>query len=171
MEQQEIPKPPKKESAHSNFREAMFEHRFIAELMEYCWQIEFFDVQVLHAETDDSGYDLVISLGKKTSHLQFKVTKTSTRVPNFPIHARLPEKENAFIFLSEYEDDHHIDSSLKYMMRISKVEWDKGTEVRNSHNKIRKDVRMISRTKVKGGGPLDIEGIFKTLGGKAMKDA
>lgn len=156
-----------KESEFSNFRESMVEHRFIAELMEYCWQRDFFDIQVLHSEIDDSGYDLVVSIKNNTSFLQLKVTSEESRVCEFPIHQNLVSKPNAFILLIEYEKS-NISIHKRHLKPITSIEWDDCSPATNSHNraKERNNVRMIKRKSIKNSkDELSIEGVFNILSG------
>jgi hypothetical protein len=156
-----------KESRHSSFREEMFEHRFIAELMEHCWESDFFNFEVLHSEIDNSGYDLLISIGDESNYLQFKVTKENSKVDEFPIHGKLINKKKAFILLSEYSDS-ELSICKRYLMRVKRDDFENGKTAVNSHNKskIRPEVKMIKRSIVKSTGEKSIRDIFTVLNKK-----
>lgn len=47
----------------SRYREKLIEHIFIAEILQECALVRGQVVEILHAEVDDGGYDLVFSSG------------------------------------------------------------------------------------------------------------
>ena len=61
---------------NSTLRERIVEHVFVGEALRALWRRGIVDVEVLRAEFDAHGYDLVMSRGKVTRHIQFK---TGTR--------------------------------------------------------------------------------------------
>jgi len=133
-----------KDFLHSSMRESIFEHKFIAAFLSYCWQQNNFEVEVLRSEIDDSGYDLVISTGNKTSYLQLKVTAEDTDTSEFPIHQKLIHKERSFILLMEYQRN-NLDEFVYYLQPINHESWHEGNAIANRPN-----TRMIKRTFVQG---------------------
>jgi len=65
-------------SSHSLLREKIVEHVFVGEALRALWRRGVFDVQILRAEFDVHGYDLVMERGKIVRHIQFK---TGVRKP------------------------------------------------------------------------------------------
>lgn len=63
-----------KHAAHSVLRERIVEHVFIGRAMQRLWQLGVMDVDVLRAEFDASGYDIVMSCGEVMLHIQFKAS-------------------------------------------------------------------------------------------------
>lgn len=63
-----------KHATHSVLRERIVEHVFIGEAMRRLWQLGVTDVEVLRAEFDASGYDLVMCCGETMRHVQFKAS-------------------------------------------------------------------------------------------------
>ena len=57
---------------YSTLRERIVEHVFVGEALRRLWQRGVTDVEVLRSEFDAGGYDLVMSRGKVTRHIQFK---------------------------------------------------------------------------------------------------
>ncbi len=51
------------DSLHSSRRENLVEHVFIGEVMRNLWCAGVHEVDILRAETDASGYDIVIEVG------------------------------------------------------------------------------------------------------------
>ncbi|MFM0217792.1 hypothetical protein [Paraburkholderia caledonica] len=58
---------------HSVLRERIVEHVFVGEALRRLWQRRVYDEEVLRAEFDAGGYDLVMSHGAVVRHIQFKV--------------------------------------------------------------------------------------------------
>jgi hypothetical protein len=56
----------------SNYREKLIEHVFIAEVLQECAFVRNQVVEVLHAEVDAGGYDLVLQMGDVIRHVQLK---------------------------------------------------------------------------------------------------
>lgn len=61
------------------------EHVLLADVLTYAWYIKQVELQVLHAEVDVAGYDLVMSDGRVIRHIQLKAGKNSP----VPISLRL----------------------------------------------------------------------------------
>lgn len=63
-------------SGMSHYREKVLEHTFIAELLQHCAFARpgRLKVDVLHAEVDEGGYDLVLMAKGRTRHVQLKST-------------------------------------------------------------------------------------------------
>ncbi len=57
---------------HSSLREKIVEHVFVGEALRALWRRGVFDVEVLRAEFDAHGYDLVLGRGRIVRHIQFK---------------------------------------------------------------------------------------------------
>jgi hypothetical protein len=56
----------------SSLREKLLEHVFIGELLRCLWRSGRRDIEVLRAEIDASGYDLVLECNGVLRHVQFK---------------------------------------------------------------------------------------------------
>ncbi len=61
-------------AAHSVLRERIVEHVFVGEAMRRLWQRGILDIEILRAEFDTTGYDLVMCCGSVMRHVQFKVS-------------------------------------------------------------------------------------------------
>ena len=59
-------------STRSTLRERIVEHLFIGEALRALWRQQITDVEVLRAEFDAHGYDLVLCRGAIVRHIQFK---------------------------------------------------------------------------------------------------
>lgn len=60
---------------HSTLRERIIEHIFLGNLLKILWKRGITNVEVLRPEFDSQGYDLVLTCGSVTRHIQLK-TKT-----------------------------------------------------------------------------------------------
>lgn len=58
--------------AESSLREKIIEHAFVAELLRSLWRQGRRDIEVLRAEVDRGGYDLVLYCNGVTRHVQLK---------------------------------------------------------------------------------------------------
>lgn len=84
-------------SEHSSFREKLLEHLFVSELLRHLWLSRVTVAEVLKPEVDNGGYDLVLSCGRVTRHIQLKSSfrEASTRAQS--VNRRLAEKPSGCI--------------------------------------------------------------------------
>ena len=59
---------------HSMLRERIIEHAFVGDALRELWRADIMDVEVLRSEFDAYGYDLVMSRGPITRHIQLKAS-------------------------------------------------------------------------------------------------
>lgn len=57
---------------HSLLRERIVEHVFVGDALRRLWQRGVTEIELLRAEFDAGGYDLVMSYGSIVRHIQFK---------------------------------------------------------------------------------------------------
>lgn len=76
---------------NSHYAENLFEHVFIAEVLQECAFVRKQRVEVLRAEVDESGYDLVLSLGKVTRHIQLKASAKGGSTKSVTVNDALQE--------------------------------------------------------------------------------
>ena len=84
-------------SVHSTLRENILEHVFIGELLRTLWRWGVTDVEVLRSEFDAGGYDLVISHGEITRHVQLKSVLQGGRAANFKVGTKLEERPSGCV--------------------------------------------------------------------------
>ena len=77
------------DTLHSSRREKLIEHAFVGEILRNLWRAGIYEVDVLRAETDASGYDIVLEVGSITRHIQLKssaiTSSTSTQKVNLAL--------------------------------------------------------------------------------------
>lgn len=99
--------------AHSNYstlRESILEHLLTGALLRRLWERRIFDVELLRSEFDAGGYDLVLSRGMITRHIQLKASAGTTRKQN--INLRLCDRPAGCVVWLIIDDDLNI---LKYL--------------------------------------------------------
>ena len=83
-------------STHSTLRERIVEHVFVGEALRSLWRRGIVDVEVLRAEFDAHGYDLVIARGGVVRHIQFK-TGTAAKPGDVSIQVSLGDKPSGCV--------------------------------------------------------------------------
>lgn len=66
------PSVPLVESAHSSAREKVLEHLFVGDLLRCLWRRGIRNMEVLRAEVDMGGYDLVLEANRVLRYVQLK---------------------------------------------------------------------------------------------------
>ena len=84
-------------STNSSQREKVIEHLFVGELLRYLWCEGVHDVEVLKAEVDNSGYDLVIEANGVMRHIQFKSSFLGAKTARVGINLSLANKPSACV--------------------------------------------------------------------------
>nr|WP_294850947.1 hypothetical protein [uncultured Sphingomonas sp.] len=82
---------------HSVLRERIVEHRFIADVLAGLWQAGRTDVEVLHAEFDRGGYDLVVDLGGVTRQIQLKCSHAQSTTAKVPVSRALSRQRSGCV--------------------------------------------------------------------------
>ncbi|KAA9008896.1 hypothetical protein [Histidinibacterium aquaticum] len=96
-------------SRQSVLREIILEHGFIADLLRLCWRRGVHDVEILRSEFDAGGYDLVVSRGDVTRHLQLKAKHVDGRRSSFAVGLRLAARPAGGVLCLVVTDDLEID--------------------------------------------------------------
>lgn len=76
----------------SGLREKVIEHLFIGDLLRCLWRQGVRDIEVLRAEVDRAGYDLVLEAGGVMRHVQFKASYRGAKTARVGIHTNLARK-------------------------------------------------------------------------------
>jgi len=64
-------------SYRSRDRENLIEHVFISEILQECWFVREQPIEILRAEVDAYGYDLVLECNGLIKHVQLKATQNA----------------------------------------------------------------------------------------------
>jgi hypothetical protein len=81
----------------SSYREKLIEHLFVGELLRRLWQKGIYDVEFIHPEVDQSGYDLVVDCNSIFRHIQLKSSHQDAKVQNQKINIQLSKKPSGCV--------------------------------------------------------------------------
>ncbi len=84
-------------AAQSVLRERIVEHLFVGEVLRRLWQRGVTDVEVLRAEFDAGGYDLVLSHRATVRHLQLKTSVDAGQADRVVVNLRLVQKPSGCV--------------------------------------------------------------------------
>jgi hypothetical protein len=84
-------------SSHSVFRERLFEHQLIFELMRHSWKHDQASLEVSQPAIDRSGHDLVLEARGITRHVQLKTSWTTARADSQNVHVGLGSKPSGCV--------------------------------------------------------------------------
>jgi hypothetical protein len=90
-------------STESSLREKTIEHLFIGELLRCLWRKGMRDVEVLRAEVDRGGYDLVIEANGIVRHIQFKASHRTAKTADINVHINLERKPSACVIWIQFD--------------------------------------------------------------------
>lgn len=79
-------------SINSSFFEQLAEHVFISEILQEVWVSFEQPVEILRAEVDGSGYDLVLECNNIIRHVQLKTSQHTSKTQKQKIHTALSKK-------------------------------------------------------------------------------
>lgn len=83
--------------AESSLRESVLRHLFLGELLKSLWLKGVRDVDVLQAEVDRGGYDLVLDRNGITRYVQLKSSRRNARTSDVTIGVKLAEKSGGCV--------------------------------------------------------------------------
>ena len=104
-------------STKSSFFEQLVEHYFISEILQEVYYGHGRIVEVLRAEVDASGYDLVMECNGFLRHIQLKTSRQSAKTASQKVHVKLGEKYGGcvvWIFREESSKRRRADLSYRY---------------------------------------------------------
>lgn len=81
----------------SSAREKLIEHLFIGELLRRLWLRGVRDVEVLRAEVDSGGFDLVVECGGVLRHIQLKASHRTAKTDSVGINIALSRKPSGCV--------------------------------------------------------------------------
>ena len=82
---------------HSSRREKLIEHVFVGEVLRNLWRAGVHEVDILRAETDAAGYDIIIEVGTVSRHIQLKASAQSARTSRQKINVALCSKNSGCV--------------------------------------------------------------------------
>ena len=88
---------------HSSLRESILEHTFLGTLGRELWRRGRYSVEVLRAEVDRAGYDVVISVDNRTRYIQLKSLSKGATTREWSISNLLTEKTGGCIVVQSVD--------------------------------------------------------------------
>ncbi len=98
----------------SAFYEQLVEHVFISEVLQEAWYRFGHTVEVLRAEVDASGYDVVLECNGFLRHVQLKTSRVGGKTARQNVNIALARKPSGCVIWIIREEDRS-----KYRMRLS----------------------------------------------------
>lgn len=90
---------------HSSFREKTLEHIFIGDCLRQLWAKGIRDAEVLRADVDGAGYDVVMEVGGVLRHIQLKASYNGSSVREQAINAKLADKPSGCVVWMGFDPD------------------------------------------------------------------
>lgn len=84
-------------SERSTNREKLLEHLFVGDLLRCLWRSGVRDVEVLRAEVDSGGFDLVVECGGVLRHIQLKTSHRGAKTAKVDINTALAKKTSGCV--------------------------------------------------------------------------
>lgn len=95
--------------------EKLMEHIFLSEVLQECWFRRRQIVEVLRAEVDAAGYDLVLEAAGRIRHVQLKASRQGGKTSKQTINSRLADRQGGCVVWISYEvDEENGRAQLKY---------------------------------------------------------
>lgn len=88
---------------HSSLRESILEHTFLGSLGRELWRRGQYSVEVLRAEVDRAGYDVVISVGDLTRYIQLKSLSKGATTREWSISNLLTKKTGGCVVVQSVD--------------------------------------------------------------------
>lgn len=92
-------------SLNSSFREKTIEHIFVGECLRRLWTLGIRDAEVLRADVDAAGYDLVMEVAGVLRHIQLKASFNGSKVRDQNINAKLAQKHSGCVVWLGFDPD------------------------------------------------------------------
>lgn len=103
--------------------EKLMEHIFLSEILQECWFHRRQVVEVLRAEVDAAGYDLVLEAAGRIRHVQLKASRQGGKTSKQTINTKLADRQGGCVVWIAYEVDEEMGrAQLKYRW------WDSDTQ-------------------------------------------
>ncbi len=91
--------------ADSSLREKIIEYGFVGELLRVLWRRGRRDIEVLRAEVDRGGYDLVLHCNGTSRYLQLKSSHSEAATAKVTVNLKLAEKTSGCVIWILFDQD------------------------------------------------------------------
>ncbi len=93
------------DSLFSSYRERVLEHAFVGDVLRELWLRGLFQVEVLRAEVDGAGYDIVLESQSVVRHIQLKAARTGGRRISVGVNVKLTAKPSGCVIWFYFSPD------------------------------------------------------------------
>lgn len=93
-------------TTHSVFREQMFEHQLLFDLMRYAWKHDSAVLEVSKPAIDNSGHDLVLEARGITRHVQLKTSWVTAKADRQKVQLGLGAKPSGCVLWILVDETH-----------------------------------------------------------------
>lgn len=100
-----VPGPSALDTSFSSFREKMLEHVFVSELLQEAWFRHGRTIEVLRAEVDSEGYDLVVEFNGVLRHIQLKSSRSTAKTATQNLSIKLGKKQSGCVVWIVYHEE------------------------------------------------------------------
>jgi hypothetical protein len=90
-------------SENSSLREQALGHLFLGKLLAEMWRRNQWDIEVLKAEVDRGGYDLVLEANGSVRHVQLKSSFAGSKVRHVSVGTKLLAKPGGCVIWLEFD--------------------------------------------------------------------
>jgi len=90
-------------TAQSSTREKVLEHLFVGELLRCLWRQGARDMEVLRAEVDKGGYDLVLEANSVIRHVQLKSSHRTAATREVGVNINLARKPSGCVLWIQFD--------------------------------------------------------------------
>ncbi len=91
--------------AHSSAREKVLEHLFVGELLRCLWRRGVRNMEVLRAEVDMGGYDLVLEANGVLRYVQLKSSHRTSATASVPVNVNLEAKPGGCVVWMRFDPE------------------------------------------------------------------
>jgi hypothetical protein len=89
----------------SSYRERVLEHQLVGEILREMWLRQAYAVEVLRAEVDAAGYDVVLEHQSVVRHIQLKATRAGGKRASVGVNVKLCNKPNGCVIWFDFAPD------------------------------------------------------------------
>jgi len=104
-------------SRESHYVEKLMEHVFLGELLQECWFHRKKVVEVLRAEVDAAGYDVILEVDGTIRHVQLKASRRGGSTRHQDVNRKLEDRVGGCIIWMEYSASESAPLTVLYRWR------------------------------------------------------
>jgi len=91
------------DSRHSSLRASILEHLFLGQLLRELWRRGDRNIELLRAEVDASGYDIVLACNNQVRYIQLKTSHSKAKTRAVPINVGLRDRPGGCVIWIKFD--------------------------------------------------------------------